>query len=133
MAYAMENRPTIGGFPFLAECLRKAGVQKNLWSLPSAQSIYVMDDAVIANQGTPLVEGVVVVPAFDEAALVAALRKDQAGQSTFPEFLKAAWQAGVIGYDVDFRKRVVVYFGAHDETYSESYPAVDIGDITFEK
>ena len=47
MMYAMDNRPKVGGFPFLAECLKKAGVQNNIWSLPSTQSIYIMDDAVL--------------------------------------------------------------------------------------
>lgn len=42
--YAMSNRPNVGGFPFFAECLRQAGVQKNSWSLPSVQSVYVMEE-----------------------------------------------------------------------------------------
>ena len=32
---AMENRPAIGGLPYLAEALRQAGVTQHLWSLPS--------------------------------------------------------------------------------------------------
>lgn len=132
MAYAMQHKPNVGGFPFLAECLKRAGVQKNLWALPSVQSIFVMKDEVIVQQGTPLMTGMATVPTFNEEALIAALRTDQAGQSTFPEFLQAAWQAGVIGYDVDFQERVVVYRGARGEIYDESYPAVDVGMMTFE-
>ena len=52
-------------------------------------------------QGAPLVNGAVDVPAFDEEALIKALRIDQAGESTFPEFLDASWRAGVVRYDVD--------------------------------
>lgn len=126
MQYAMDNQPKIGGFPFFAECLRKAGVEKNLWSLPGAQSIYIMKDCVIVNQGTPLVSGMVDVPTFDEQALVTALRVDQEGQSTFPEFLTASWNAGVIGYEVDFLARTVLYYGARGEKYIESYPPVTI-------
>jgi uncharacterized protein YbcV (DUF1398 family) len=37
-------------------------------------------------QGVPLVSGAVDVPAFDRDALIVALRIDQAGESTFPEF-----------------------------------------------
>ena len=127
--YAMKNRPEIGGFPFLAECLRQAGVEKNIWSLPSAQSVYVMKDGTIAQPGQSLVAGMVDVASFDEEALLAAIRTDQAGQSTFPEFLMAIWNAGVISYEVDFSARTVSYFGARGERYIESYPEVEIGDM----
>lgn len=131
MSYAMEHRPAVGGFPFLAECLRLAGVELNRWALPGAQSLYVMQDGVVVQQGTPLVTGMHCVPEFDERALVVALRKDQAGKSTFPEFLSATWNAGVIGYEVDFSARTVTYSGARGESYSESYPAVDVGEVQF--
>lgn len=64
------------------------------------------------------------VPRFDRDALIAALRTDQEGRGTFPEFLKAAWNAGVIGYEVDFAERRVTYVGASGECYVEAYPAV---------
>jgi len=57
---------------------------------------------------------------------VAALRTDQAGRSTFSEFLAACWRAGVVRYDVDFAARSVAYYGCRDEVYTESYPAVEI-------
>jgi uncharacterized protein YbcV (DUF1398 family) len=66
------------------------------------------------------------VPAFDRDTLIAALRIDQAGESTFPEFLKATWPAGVVRYDVDFAARTVAYFGCNGEEYIEAYPAVRI-------
>jgi len=131
MSYAMAHRPPVGGFPFLAACLRQAGVQKNIWTLPGAQSIYMMQDGVVVNQMTPLVLGMQDVPPFSEEALMAALRTDQAGQSTFPEFLMASWKAGVIGYEVDFIARTVVYYGAQGEAYTESYGAVAVADLTF--
>ena len=33
---AMAIRPAVGGFPVLAETLHRAGVRRNIWSLPSA-------------------------------------------------------------------------------------------------
>ncbi len=129
--YAISNRPHIGGFPFFAECLRLAGVQKNIWSLPSAQSIYVMDEGAVVFQGTPLVTGSADVLPFDKDALVTALRHDQAGNSTFPEFLTASWNAGIIQYIVDFFTRTVTYYGARGETYQEPYPAVEVSGLTF--
>lgn len=76
--------------------------------------------------GKPLVTTVVEVPPFDQRALTAALPSDQAGDTAFPEFLEASWQAGVVRYEVDFVGRTVSYFGARDERYVEEYPAVTL-------
>jgi uncharacterized protein YbcV (DUF1398 family) len=124
--YAMSIRPNVGGFPFLAEALRQAGVKRNLWSLPSCQSIYITKLGTVIQPGEPLVTQTTDVPAFSEKELIQALRKDQAGKSSFPMFLKESWEAGVIGYDVDFEKRTCTYFGAKGESYTEEYPLVEI-------
>ncbi|HUO29127.1 MAG TPA: DUF1398 family protein [Bryobacteraceae bacterium] len=124
--HAMAIRPKVGGFPYLAETLRRAGVTRNLWFLPACQSLFLTNDGPVVSQGTPLVAGMVDVPAFDRDGLISALRTDQAGQSTFPEFLAASWRAGVVRYDVDFAARTVAYYGCHGEEYMEAYPAVEI-------
>lgn len=120
----LANRPKVGGFPYLAEVLRRAGVKTNRWHLPSCQSIYVLEGGAVVQQMEPLLTGTADVPQFDEAALVRAIRTDQAGESTFPEFLQATWEAGITWYVVDFEARTVTYGGARDETYTESYPEV---------
>jgi uncharacterized protein YbcV (DUF1398 family) len=126
MARAMAIRPKVGGFPYLAESLRLAGVTRNIWSLPACQSMFLTTHGPIVIVGTPLVIGTVDVPPFHRDALIAALRIDQAGESTFPEFLAACWRAGVVRYDVDFNARIVAYCGCNGEEYIESYPNVDI-------
>jgi uncharacterized protein YbcV (DUF1398 family) len=125
---AMAGRPKVGGFPYLAETLRRAGVTRNLWFLPACQSLYLTKEGPVAMQGTPLVQGMADVPAFDRDALIRALRSDQAGQSAFPEFLAASWRAGVVRYDVDFNARKVSYYGCNGEEYVEEYPAAVMGD-----
>lgn len=75
-------------------------------------------------QGAPLVNGAVDVQPFDEEALIKALRVDQAGESTFPEFLNATWLAGVVRYEVNLEARTVAYQGCNGEEYIEAYPAV---------
>ena len=120
------SRPKIGGFPYLAETLRRAGVTRNLWVLPACQSLFLTDHGPVVMQGTPLEIGTIDVPPFDGQALIAALRADQGGQSTFPEFLAASWRAGVVRYDVDFTARTVAYYGCNGEEYVEDYPAVEI-------
>lgn len=123
---AIASRPRVGGFPHLAETLRHAGVTRNTWHLPACQSLYLTNLGAVMQQGTPLVSGTFDVPRFDLAVLVAALRVDKAGQSTFPEFLSATWNAGVIRYDVDLVERLVTYYGADGESYVEHYPAVTL-------
>ena len=123
---AMAIRPKVGGFPYLAEVLRQAGVKRNLWFLPSCQSLYLMDEGSVVIQGTPLVTGAADVPKFDRDGLIAALRADQAGKSTFPEFVSASWRAGIVRYDVDFNARTCTYYGSNDEKYVEEYPAVEV-------
>ena len=90
MKRASETRPKVGGFPHLAEALKQAGATRNVWSLPSCQSLFLTHDGAVVMQGTPLVSGASDVPAFDKDGLIKALRTDQAGQSTFPQFLDAS-------------------------------------------
>lgn len=110
----------------MAETLRRAGVTRNVWSLPACQSLFLTENGPVIIQGTPLLSGAADVPTFNREALIAALRTDQAGESTFPEFLAASWRAGVVRYDVDFLARTVAYYGCRGEEYIESYPAVEI-------
>jgi uncharacterized protein YbcV (DUF1398 family) len=56
----------------------------------------------IVQQGTPMMEGTYEVPKFDQEALVQAIRSDQAGTISFLEFLRFAWEAGIIALQVDF-------------------------------
>lgn len=123
---AIAGRPRVGGFPYLAETLRCAGVTRNVWQLPACQSMYLTELGTVIQQGTPLASGTFDVPRFDQHALATALRTDQAGKSSFPQFLSATWQAGVIRYDVDLVERFVTYYGADGESYVEHYPAVSL-------
>lgn len=125
-ARAMAGRPKVGGFPYLAETLRRAGVIRNSWTLPACQSLYLTTTGPVVVQGTPLVTGFADVPPFDQGALITALRTDQAGESSFPEFLAATWQAGVTRYEVNLVERTVAYYGCNEEVYVEVYPAVEI-------
>jgi uncharacterized protein YbcV (DUF1398 family) len=121
---AMAVRPKVGGFPYLAETLRQAGVIRNIWFLPACESIYLTEYGPVVMQGAPLLSGAADIPPFDREGLIVALRMDQAGKSTFPEFLAASWRAGVIRYEVDFAARTVTYYGCNSEAYVESYPAL---------
>jgi uncharacterized protein YbcV (DUF1398 family) len=125
-AQAMAVRPRVGGFPYLAETLRRAGVTRNVWQLPACQSLYLTGRGAVLQQGTPLVSGMADVPGFDQPALIHALRTDQAGESSFADFLLASWNAGVVRYEVDLLERQVTYYGCNGESYVEHYPAVSL-------
>jgi uncharacterized protein YbcV (DUF1398 family) len=125
-AQAMAVRPRVGGFPYLAETLRRAGVTRNVWQLPACQSLYLTERGAVLQQGTPLVSGMADVPGFDQPALIRALRTDQAGESSFADFLQASWNAGVVRYEVDLLERQVTYYGCNGESYVEHYPAVSL-------
>jgi uncharacterized protein YbcV (DUF1398 family) len=123
---AVARRPKVGGFPYLAETLRRAGVTRNLWYLPACQSLYLTEHGPVVTLGAPLSSGTVDVPPFNREALISALRTDQAGKSTFPQFLAASWRAGVVRYDVDLVARRVAYYGCNSEEYIEDYPMVEV-------
>jgi len=126
MQRAAAVRPKVGGFPYLAEALRQAGVTRNIWSLPACQSLFLTEQGPVVVQEAPLISGAADVPGFNREALIRALRIDQAGEGTFPEFLESSWNAGVVRYDVDFTARTVTYSGCGGEEYIEAYPAVEI-------
>jgi uncharacterized protein YbcV (DUF1398 family) len=123
---AAEIRPAVGGFPVLAEVLRQAGIHRNEWTLPAGQIVYVTDAGAVVEPATPVISAISEVPAFDRGAVIDALRADQAGHTTFPEFLTAIWSAGVTGFVVDLDGRTVTYRGIDNATYVERYPAVEI-------
>jgi uncharacterized protein YbcV (DUF1398 family) len=110
----------------LARVLHDAGVYRNEWLLPAAQSIYYTGLGPVVQQETPIATGLLGVPDFDQDALVRALRADQAGATTFPEFLAASWQAGVVRFTVDLRAREVTYYGWDGKSYVESYPDMPV-------
>lgn len=91
---AMAGRPRVGGFPYLAETLRRAGVTRNLWYLPACESLYLTEDGPVVSQGPPMLMGNADVPPFDREALITALRTDQAGTAPFRNF---CWPPGAPG------------------------------------
>ena len=84
-------RPKVGGFPYLAEALRAAGFDTVRCAVPTHTMIYSGPAGAAVQQRPAIVQQPLErVPDWDEAALVTAIRTDQAGNSTFPEFLDAS-------------------------------------------
>ncbi|MDU4037198.1 MAG: DUF1398 domain-containing protein, partial [Lactococcus lactis] len=57
MKKAETISPKVGGFPYLAECLREAGVLKNVWTLPAGQSTFWTVAGVISLTNAPMLTG----------------------------------------------------------------------------
>ena len=76
---AMAIRPKVGGFPYLAETLRRAGVTRNTWTLPACQALYLTKDGPVAMMFAPLLSGSSDVPAFNRDALIRACGSIRAG------------------------------------------------------
>lgn len=81
--------------------------------LPSGASHTV----AIATHDTPIAD------AFDEPAVVAAIRTIQRGEIDYPAFVDRVMRAGCVGYVVWITGRHVSYFGRRGETYIERFPS----------
>lgn len=125
---AARIRPAVGGFPYMAEALRSAGVDRYLFDVPSATAVYLTATGDVLVPGHLLRDETTVVPPFDADALVSAIRTDQEGRSTFPEFVEASFRAGVVRYEVDLHARECRYVGTRGESYVEPYPRVDLAE-----
>lgn len=76
-----------------------------------------------------MITGTAEVCPLDRDAVITALRIDQAGESTLPEFLEAIWHAGVVRYVVNLDARTVTYYGSTGEVYVESYPQAQVDHL----
>ncbi|MFP8918498.1 DUF1398 family protein [Enterococcus innesii] len=118
----------MGSFPYLAECLRQEGFVKKSWYLPSGYSFYFLGEEVLVIPGKALIDQVTPFPSFSEEKLIKALRADQAGQTTFTEFLMTTWASGIVNYEMNFRERTVAYYGLNNEEYKEAYSEVELNE-----
>ncbi len=121
-------RPRVGGFPYLAESLRLAGVTRIAVTVPSWTTVLTTAEGSIVQQGTPMSPSAMEVPPFDVEMFVASLRDDQDGRITFAEWMEATWRAGVVWYEVDTNSRTCTYRAPSGECYVERYEAVDLTD-----
>jgi uncharacterized protein YbcV (DUF1398 family) len=127
----MRARPTIGGFPYLAESLRDAGISAVHCDVASMSTIYRSARGAVVDQQEPLTRGLDTVASFDRDAVVTAIRRDQNGESTYAEFMVGIWKAGVVSYDIDLHARTCAYQGVDPlvDLYVEEYALVMLDHI----
>jgi uncharacterized protein YbcV (DUF1398 family) len=130
-ALAAAVRPRVGGFPYLAEALRQAGIERHRYVVPAGLGVFSSGVGTAVQQSIPIVSGVESTARWDVSALVAALRADQAGRTSFPRFAEACWEAGVLEFEVDLIARTCTYRGSGaDDVLVEHYSAVDLPAVT---
>lgn len=110
-------------FPEIVMDLMNAGFESYAVDFRLGKATYYLASGGAAELPAPSVSGAV-AEAFDEAAMVAAIREAQAlvPGYTYLGFCAKARAAGCAGYIVSFLGRRAVYFGRTAETLTEPFP-----------
>jgi uncharacterized protein YbcV (DUF1398 family) len=108
-------------FPQVVQALVAAGVESYLVDFAAAQKTHYLADGTTVT--VPMIlEPCAIAPEFDAGALVSAIRGAQADTVRYPEFVKRATAAGVIGYWAFLTGKRVIYFGRSGEQHIEEFP-----------
>lgn len=101
--------------------LAQAGVESYHADYRAGRTTYYLPDG--STQEVPLGPLLAdIPPAFDAAAIQAAIRGAQQGRVMYPEFKKLSQAGGCVGYTVWITGRHVTYFGRKGETHVERFP-----------
>jgi uncharacterized protein YbcV (DUF1398 family) len=108
-------------FPQVVKGLLEVGVESYLVDFATKQKIHYLTDGT--THTVPMILNPDAIAAeFDGVALVAAIRGAQADTVRYPEFVKRATAAGVIGYWAFLTGKRVIYFGRKGEQHIEEFP-----------
>ena len=101
--------------------LAHAGVESYYADYRAGRTTYYLPDGSTHEvELGPLVADI--APAFDTAAIQAAIRGAQQGRVMYPEFKRLSQVGGCVGYTVWIAGRHVTYFGRRGETHVEKFP-----------
>ena len=108
-------------FPQVVKGLLEVGVESYLVDFAARRKNHYLADGSTESVDMILEPGPIAAE-FDDAALVAAIRGAQADTVRYPEFVKRATSAGVIGYWAFLTGKRVIYFGRKGEQHIEEFP-----------
>jgi uncharacterized protein YbcV (DUF1398 family) len=108
-------------FPQVVKGLLEVGVESYLVDFAAKQKTHYLADGSTHAVAMILEPGLIATE-FDGAGLVAAVRSAQADTVRYPEFVKRATAAGVIGYWAFLTGKRVIYFGRKGEQHIEEFP-----------
>ena len=108
-------------FPQVVERLLTAGVTSYFVdTLRSEDVVYLADDRTFTEKmHLPLDP---VAEEFSKSGIVAAIRAAQRDEIRYPEFMRLASAAGVVGYWAFLTGKKVIYFGRKGEFHVEEFP-----------
>ncbi len=108
-------------FPEVVRRLLEAGVESYLCDLAMGQETFYGRDGKTHVEKMSLSAGAIAED-FSQAKLIVAIRGAQADTIRYPEFVKRAAAAGVIGYWAFLAGKRVVYFGRKGDFHVEEFP-----------
>jgi len=108
-------------FPQVVGGLLEAGVESYLVDFATRQKTHYLSDGTTHTVPTILEPGPISAE-FSGEDLVAAIRGAQADTVRYPEFVKRAAAAGVVGYRAFLTGERVIYFGRKGEQHIEEFP-----------
>jgi len=112
-------------FPEVVRRLLEVGVESYFCDFAAAQeTLYLPDGETHTEKMTLAMEPV--AAEFSQSELLAAIRGAQTDSIRYPEFVKRAARAGVIGYWAFLTGRKVIYFGRKGEFHVENFPAAKL-------
>jgi uncharacterized protein YbcV (DUF1398 family) len=108
-------------FPEVVRRLTEAGVESYFIDFSNGNETFYM------RAGGSHVEKMTIAPApvaedFSSTGIVAAIRGAQSDSIRYPEFVKQATAAGVVGYWAFLAGKKVIYFGRKGELHVEEFP-----------
>jgi uncharacterized protein YbcV (DUF1398 family) len=108
-------------FPQVVKGLLEVGVESYFVDFAALQKTHYLTNGT--THALPMiVEPGPIAAEFDNGGLVTALRGAQADTVRYPEFVKRAAAAGVIGYWAFLTGKRVIYFGRKGEEHIEEFP-----------
>lgn len=109
-------------FPEVVHRLAGVGVERYHADYSRHEITYYLPDGdslVVALPHPPEV----IAAEFVAAAVEAAVRRSQANEHTYLDFLRKTMAAGCVGYFVQITGRRAIYFGRNGECHVEHFPA----------
>jgi uncharacterized protein YbcV (DUF1398 family) len=109
-------------FPEVVRRLLAVGVQSYFADLAKREETFYMPDGQTHVERMVLPR-VPIAEEFSNSGIVSAIRGAQTDTIRYPEFVKQAAAAGVIGYWAFLTGKKVIYFGRKGEFHVEEFPA----------
>jgi uncharacterized protein YbcV (DUF1398 family) len=108
-------------FPEVVRKLLEAGVESYFCDLAAGKEIFYMSDGKTHEEAMTLARGAI-GEEFSSSGIIAAIRGAQTDTVRYPEFVRQATEAGVIGYWAFLTGKKVIYFGRKGELHVEEFP-----------